>query len=127
MAAYGPMPTAERSFLVDPTTVPNGERQFKRKCSICHTTPPGSARRAGPTLYELFGRRAGTVAGYSCSSILEGSEIIWGANTRIALFDEVPDHYILGTKIPMQRIVKEDDRKDLITYLRQPITATKEQ
>ncbi len=113
-----PMAGGTRSFLEDPDTLPNGERQFKRKCSICHTLTESSARKAGPTLYQLFGRKAGTVADYTYSDTLDGSGIIWSAETINALFDLGPDHYIPGTKMPMQRIVEKRDRDDLIDYLR---------
>ena len=116
--AHVPMNGGKRSFLEDPDTLPNGERQFKRKCSICHTLTESSARRAGPTLYGLFGRRAGTVADYTYSDTLDGSDIVWSAETVNSLFDLGPDHYIPGTKMPMQRIVKQRDREDLIDYLR---------
>ena len=112
------MSDGTRSFLEDPQSLPNGERQFKRKCSICHTLSAGSARKAGPSLYQVFGRRAGTVADYAYSDILTGSEIVWSAETINALFDIGPDHYIPGTKMPMQRIAKQQDRDDLIDYLR---------
>jgi cytochrome c len=113
-----PMDTANRSFLTDPDAVPNGERQFKRKCSVCHTLSPGSARRAGPTLYGLFGRQAGTVQDYTYSDALDGSDVIWDEDTIDALFDIGPEHYVPGTKMPMQRITGAEDRSDLIAYLR---------
>lgn len=118
MGEQAPMAGNTRSFLEDPDTLPNGERQFKRKCSICHTLKGGSARKAGPSLFGLFGRRAGTVKDYSYSETLATSDIVWSAETIGALFDEGPDHYIPGTKMPMQRIVKQTDRDDLIDYLR---------
>ena len=117
MDDFGPMEASARSFLEDPATLDNGERQFKRKCSICHALSPSSARRAGPTLHALFGRRAGTVPDYSYSDTLNGSDIIWSGDRIDALFDEGPDHYIPGTKMPMQRIAQSTDRQDLITYL----------
>ena len=107
-----------KTFLTDPAKMTNGERQFQRKCSICHTLSEGSARRAGPTLYGVFGRGAGTVGDYRYSTVLTGSDIVWSEITIDALFDEGPDHYIPGTKMPMQRIVKPQDRVDLITFLR---------
>jgi cytochrome c len=116
---HGQMAAVTRSFLEDPASLPNGERQFKRKCSICHTLTPSSARKAGPSLYQLFDRPAGTVTDYSYSDILTGTDIIWSAETINALFDEGPDNFIPGTKMPMQRIAKEQDRTDLINYLRQ--------
>jgi cytochrome c len=119
MGEADPMATGSPSFLADADTMPNGERQFMRKCSICHTLTPGSARRAGPSLYDLFGRRAGTVEDYTYSDALNGSDIIWDEDTIDALFDIGPEHYIPGTKMPMQRITGAQDRADLVTYLRE--------
>lgn len=108
----------ERSFLRDASDMPNGERQFMRKCSICHALSPGPSRKAGPTLYGVFGRRAGSVPDYPYSPILTGSDIIWSDQTIDALFDLGPDHYIPGSKMPMQVIAAPSDRADLIAFLR---------
>ncbi|MEO9779168.1 MAG: c-type cytochrome [Sedimentitalea sp.] len=116
---HTPMEGSEHSYLKDPSEMSNGERQFARKCSICHSLTPGSARRAGPTLHGLFGRAAGSVPDYTYSNRLSGSDIIWNADSINALFDLGPDHYIPGSKMPMQRITSPDDRADLITYMRQ--------
>jgi cytochrome c len=118
MGEADPMATGSPSFLQAADTMPNGERQFMRKCSICHTLTPGSARRAGPSLYDLFGRQAGTVEDYIYSDALNGSDIIWDDDTIDALFDIGPEHYVPGTKMPMQRITGAQDRADLVTYLR---------
>ncbi|MHA7876837.1 c-type cytochrome [Roseivivax sp.] len=121
------MQTGDMAFLGDPEAMPNGERQFKRKCSICHTLTPGSARRAGPSLYALFGRPAGSLSDYSYSEALTGSDLVWEAATIDALFDQGPAHYIPGTKMPMQRITGAGDRADLIAYLRRETAPKKEQ
>ena len=34
----------------------NGEKQFARKCSVCHTLEKDGKRRASPTLFGVFGR-----------------------------------------------------------------------
>ena len=115
---FTPGISGERSFLRDAATMPNGERQFMRKCSICHALEAGPSRKAGPTLNGVFGRRAGTLPGYIYSDTLDGSDIVWSAETIDALFDQGPDHYIPGSKMPMQVIARSQDRKDLIAYLR---------
>ncbi|QEW19694.1 Cytochrome c2 precursor [Marinibacterium anthonyi] len=120
--AFDPAMGQERTFLRDADTMDNGERQFMRKCSICHALDAGPSRKAGPTLHGLFGRRAGTVPGYSYSPILDGSDIIWGEDTIDALFDIGPDHYIPGSKMPMQVIAGDADRADLIAFLRDATT-----
>ncbi len=119
LGEHGQMTATNRSFLRNPDEMDNGERQFMRKCSICHALTPGSKRRAGPTLHGVFGRRAGTVPDYGYSDTLDASPIIWDADSINALFDLGPDHYIPGTKMPMQRITDPRDRADLIAYLRQ--------
>lgn len=122
MGDMDPMATGSPSFLQDPDSMPNGERQFMRKCSICHTLTPGSARRAGPSLYDVFGRQAGTVPDYTYSAALDGSSIIWNDTTIDALFDIGPEEYIPGTKMPIQRITGAQDRADLVAYLREETT-----
>ncbi|WP_299849154.1 c-type cytochrome [uncultured Roseovarius sp.] len=116
---YDPAGGETRSFLRDADAMPNGERQFMRKCSICHALTPPPSRKAGPTLYGVFGRRAGTVPGYRYSEILSGSDIIWSDDTIDQLFDLGPDHYIPGSKMPMQRITQAADRRDLVEFLRE--------
>ena len=115
----GPVLDGARSFLRDADTMPNGERQFMRKCSICHTLDPGPSRKAGPTLHGVFGRRAGTVPDYPYSGTLDGSDIVWNDTTIDALFDQGPDHYIPGSRMPMQVIAAPGDRADLIAFLKQ--------
>ena len=116
---FDPVGGETRSFLRDAASMPNGERQFMRKCSICHALEAGPSRKAGPTLHGVFGRAAGTVEGYRYSETLDGSDIIWSDETIDALFEEGPDHYIPGSKMPMQVIAGQDDRADLIAFLKQ--------
>ena len=116
---FKPGISGQRSFLRDAETMPNGERQFMRKCSICHALGPGPSRKAGPTLHGLFGRPAGSVPGYFYSPTLRNAQIVWGEDTIDALFDMGPNHYIPGSKMPMQVIAGAGDRADLIAYLKQ--------
>ncbi|KAG1700634.1 Glycolate oxidase iron-sulfur subunit [Nymphon striatum] len=52
-----------------------GELEFRRKCSVCHTLTPDGENRAGPTLYDLFGRVAGTLPDYKYSKALLDTDI----------------------------------------------------
>ena len=116
-AVEGVLADARPGFPRDPSQMSNGERQFARKCSVCHTLTPDGARRAGPTLYGLFGRSAGSVAGYRYSQALADSGIVWDVATIDRLFTDGPDHYTPGSKMPMQRITAPQDRRDLIEFL----------
>ena len=106
-----------RRFQVTEASSP-GELQFLRKCSICHTVKRDGGNRAGPTLYGVFGRRAGSVKGYVYSPALAKSAIVWNEKTIARLFTEGPQHYIPGTKMPLQKMTGADDRAALIAYLK---------
>ena len=89
-----------------------------RKCGVCHAVRPGAGRRAGPSLYGVFGRRAGTVPDYTYSDALDGSDIIWDEQTIARLFTEGPDVYTPGTKMPIQRLGNPEDIAALLAYLK---------
>ena len=95
----------------------NGELQFARKCSVCHTLQADGKRRAGPTLFGVFGRQAGTLAGYPYSDALVQSTIVWDETTINRLFKEGPDVVTPGTKMPIQRMKSDRDLRDLVAFL----------
>lgn len=95
-----------------------GQLEFQRKCSVCHTLVPDGANRAGPTLYDVFGRKAGTLPGYDFSDAIIKSDIIWNAQTIAQLFDDGPDVMIPGTKMPVQRLKSIERRDELIEFLK---------
>ena len=96
-----------------------GEVQFARKCSVCHTLKPGDANRAGPSLYQVFGRKAGGLPDYPYSESLLNSDLIWSEETIDALFAEGPHVLLPGTKMPLQKMPRTKNRKALIEYLRE--------
>ncbi len=95
-----------------------GERQFARKCSICHTLKPGDQNRAGPSLFRIFGRPAGTLKGYKYSPGLLNSKIIWNEETIDQLFAIGPQHVTPGSKMPLQKISEKNKRQALIRFLK---------
>ena len=117
----GPIP---RRFEVKNVS-DQGELQFARKCSLCHTLTSNGGNRAGPTLYRVFGRRAGTLPGYPYSDTLKNADIIWSAKTIELLFGLGPNHYLPGTKMPLQKIADPKKREALIAYLKIASDGTK--
>ena len=93
-----------------------------RKCARCHSLAKDGPRRSGPTLAGLFGRPAGSVAGYTYSAAFAGRHFAWDEASLKALFTQGPDVFLPGTKMPLQRIPDPRALDDLIDYLRQ-ITA----
>ena len=108
-AAPGTLATLAKS--VDP-----GERLFA-KCASCHTLTAEGGNKAGPTLHGLFGRRAGSVAGYPYSPALRESTLIWTEETVDRLFAVGPQILVPGSKMPLQRMPDPSERAALIAFL----------
>jgi cytochrome c len=89
-----------------------------RKCSACHTLTADSGHRAGPTLYRVFGREAGSQPGYPYSPALQESDLVWTEETVSRLFEIGPDKLVPGSKMPLQQMPSAKDRADLIDYLK---------
>jgi cytochrome c len=96
-----------------------GTRQFARRCSVCHTVAPDGSNRAGPSLYRIYGRRAGTRPGYIYSQALRNSDIIRTKETIGRLFNEGPAKFTPGSKMPLQRIQSKQERDALLNFLKE--------
>ena len=94
-----------------------GERVFAQ-CRACHQVGETAKNTVGPVLNGLFGRKAGTVEGYSYSPANKNSGIVWDE----AVFREYirdPRAKMPGTKMVYAGL-KDDKRiDDLIAYLKQ--------
>lgn len=99
-------------------TSPHPGARLYRACAICHALTRDELRRSGPHFAGLFGRRAGAVAGYHYSDSLRHADIVWSEATLRALFEEGPDEFLPGTKMPLQRIADPEALGHLIDYLR---------
>jgi len=91
-----------------------GEQAFG-KCSACHSLDAGN-HLMGPSLNRLKGRPAGTVAGFSFSSALHDSGVVWGPDTLDA-FLAGPQTLIPGTAMPFSGIRNGAERAALVCYL----------
>ena len=72
----------------------------------------------GPAMNGLFGRKSGTVEGYSYSEANKNSGITWDEAT-FADYIKDPKAKIPGTKMIYAGLKNEQQVKDLTAYLKQ--------
>ena len=93
-----------------------GEKVYK-KCKACHSMEAGK-HKIGPSLAGIVGRQAGTAEGFTkYSKALMESGITWD-DDNLDAFLEKPKELIPGNKMTFRGLKKEDDREDVIAYLK---------
>lgn len=114
-------PSAESVDTVDGTVLAGftgdasaGNAVFAQ-CRACHVFDEG-VNRTGPSLYNIVGREAGTVAGFNYSDANANSGIVW-APEKLFQYLENPRRIMPGTRMAFGGIIDPQDRADLIAHM----------
>ena len=98
--------------------IAQGRRLFIR-CAACHAIAPTTQVKIGPNLQGVFGRRAGTLAGFNYSAAMRSSTIRWDEAT-LDRWLQRPQTVVPGTTMAFAGLTNPADRRALIAYLRRP-------
>jgi len=93
-----------------------GERTFNQQCKACHTVEQGGPSPIGPNLHGLFGRKAGTLAGYEYSPAMAKSGITWD-DKGLAEYLKDPKARVPETKMVFAGVKQQSQLDDVIAYL----------
>jgi cytochrome c len=91
-----------------------GETLYE-ECIACHSLRPG-VHGIGPSLHDVFNRKAGELADYRYSPALKRSGIIWTVDTLDAFIAD-SQQFLPANRMPYAGMPDARDRADLIAYL----------
>src|SRR5437762_685697 len=97
----------------------DGAEVFK-KCRACHDVGPDAKNKVGPLLNDIVGRKAGTIEGFSYSEANKaaGAKGLTWTEDVLLKYLENPLSFMQGTKMAFAGLKDEQDRKDLIAFLK---------
>jgi len=92
-----------------------GEKHFA-ECVACHKIE-ADTNAVGPTLHNVFGRKAGALDDFRYSSALRRSGITWSAETLDSFIAD-PQKVVPANRMPYAGMTDAAARADLIAYLK---------
>lgn len=102
------------------SAVPADGATVSKKCASCHNFERGGANGTGPNLWGVMGGAIAAKAGYAYSPALRehaAAAKVWSYDEMDA-FLRAPSRHVPGTKMTFVGLKKEDERINLIAYLR---------
>lgn len=124
LAAMTLMALGSAAFAQD---IEKGEKIF-RKCAACHSVEDDGAKRAGPNLRTVVGRTVGSLEGFAYSVALKDAAAagdVW-SEEHLSEFLANPKALYKGHKMSFAGLKKEEERVDVIAYLKSLSPQTEE-
>lgn len=104
------------SFPAHAADADNGADLFDTYCSDCHSVSAKVANRKGPSLFRVWGRKAGGIPGFKYSGAMVASNIIWTPQTLNAYLAN-PKAVVPTGIMKFKGMPKPGERTDMIAYL----------
>lgn len=93
-----------------------GKKTFK-KCKACHTIEKGGANKVGPNLWNVIGRKKGSVSGFKYSPAMLEKGGNWSYEDFVT-FVHKPKKFVLKTKMSFAGIKDSAELANLAAYIR---------
>lgn len=112
----GPLEAPDILPMLASADIAAGESVAK-KCVSCHSFESGGADKQGPNLWDIVNKDVAAKEGFGYSEALLAYEGVWDYQA-LNNFLWRPKDYIPGNKMGFRGIRKDDERAELIAYLR---------
>jgi len=96
-----------------------GEKVFK-KCKACHQVGDGAKSRVGPLLNGIIDNEIASIEGFKYSKAFlakKAEGLVW-TEAELDAYLTKPKKHTKGTKMSFPGLKKEDDRANVIAYLK---------
>jgi cytochrome c len=93
-----------------------GQALFATNCAACHSAAKGGGDGQGPNLYDVYGRKAGSEAGFAYSTGFAKTNFVWDA-PHLDQWLTKPTSLIPGSYMMYQQ-PDPQIRADIIAYLK---------
>ena len=87
------------------------------RCEQCHDLSKGGPNKIGPNLYDVVDRQRASHPGFDYSGAMKAKGGTWTYD-ELFKFLKSPGSYIPGTKMSFAGVSREQERINLIAYLR---------
>jgi cytochrome c len=87
-----------------------------KQCLTCHTNEQGK-NKIGPSLWGIVGRHSASIEGFAYSTAMKNADKTWDEATLNTYLTK-PQAMVPGTKMTFVGLPKEQDRADVIAYLK---------
>jgi cytochrome c len=94
----------------------HGRGVFNQQCSICHSSARNGPTIAGPTLFGVVGRKAGSVPGFNYSPAMRAAGFTWTSD-KLHAYVSAPASVVPGNKMPFAGVKNPDQLDDVVAFL----------
>lgn len=118
LATFGTAQAQERLSLDDLKNADymKGKQTFQGRCSACHTLTDDSGDIAGPNLWGVFDRVAGSKEGFVFSDTLKQADFTWSPD-RLDAWLRDPQGYLPGNIMGIPEPVPAADLLPLLSFM----------
>jgi cytochrome c len=92
-------------------------KKIAKKCESCHTFDKDGKNKIGPNLWGVIGRKHAGHEGFSYSAAMQATPGTWDYET-LNKFIYNPRGYVNGTKMTFAGLKNDQERADVIAFLR---------